>query len=110
MKTSNQYLALCVAGAVVPYSQFVPFLAEHGLDLRLMVQQLFANRISAFFGIDVIMSAVALVVFLRVEWRRAGLKHRWAPIAALLLVGVSLALPLALYLRQLHLESDKQVR
>ena len=29
------YMTLCVLGIVLPYSQLVPFLREHGLDLRL---------------------------------------------------------------------------
>jgi hypothetical protein len=48
------YLALAVAGTLLPYSQFVPFVREHGLDVQLFFAQLFANRISAFFALDVI--------------------------------------------------------
>jgi hypothetical protein len=70
MKPKTIYLALCFFGAVLPYWQFVPWVAEHGLNLRLMLGELFANRISAFFGLDVIVSAVVLLVFVRVESRR----------------------------------------
>jgi hypothetical protein len=34
------------------------------------VRELFANRISAFFGMDVLVSAVVLIVFMRIESRR----------------------------------------
>ncbi len=50
MKARSIYLVLCVAGAVIPYLQFVPWVAENGLHVRLMIQELFANRISAFFA------------------------------------------------------------
>ena len=100
MTPTRVYLALCVAGTALPYSQLLPFLAEHGLDLRLIVEQLFANRIGGFFGLDVIVSSVALWAFVAFEGRRAAVKHRWAPIAASLTVGVSLGLPLFLYLRE----------
>jgi len=43
------YLVLCILGAVLPYSQFVPWLAEHGVNGRQFVQQLFATRVSTFF-------------------------------------------------------------
>jgi hypothetical protein len=43
------YLTLCILGFVLPYSQFVPFLAEYGLDFKLFFEQLFTNRISSFF-------------------------------------------------------------
>ena len=99
------YLTLCVVGTLLPYSQFVPFLREHGLDTRLFVEQLFATRISAFFALDVIVSSVVLWSFVFVEGPRRGVKRLWMPIAASLLVGVSLALPLFLYMRESHAEN-----
>jgi len=100
MKPRSLYLALCVMGTVLPYSQFLPFLREHGLDLRLFFEQLFANRISGSFALDVIVSSAVLWVLVVVEGRRAGMRHLWAPIAANLAVGVSLGLPLFLYMRE----------
>lgn len=104
MRPRQVYLSLCVLGVVLPYSQFLPFLQEHGLDLRLIGEQLFANRISSFFGLDVIVSSVVVWVFVRVEGRRSGTRRLWLPLVALLTVGVSLALPLFLYLREAHQE------
>ena len=104
MKPKNLYLALCVIGAVVPYSQFMPFLLHNGFDLRLFVEQLFANRISSFFGLDVLVSSVVLWIFVRIEGRRAALPRLWAPLVAILTVGVSLGLPLFLYMREARRE------
>jgi len=39
-----------------------------------------------------------------VEGRRLAMSRLWGPIAANLLVGVSLGLPLFLYMREIHLE------
>jgi uncharacterized protein DUF2834 len=94
------YGGLCVLGTVLPYWQLLPFLREHGLDLRLMIAQLFAAPVSAFFGADVMVSSVVLWVFVAIDGRRAGVKHLWAPVVANLSVGVSLGLPLFLYLRE----------
>jgi hypothetical protein len=69
-----------------------------------MIHELFANRISAFFGMDVVVSAVALIVFMRIESARVGIGKRWIQILAVLVVGVSLGLPLFLYMRELQLE------
>ena len=104
MKPKHLYLGLCAAGVVLPYSQFIPFLREHGLDLKLLVEQLFATRIGGFFGLDVIVSSVVLWVLVRVEGRRAEMKHLWLPVAASLVVGVSMGLPLFLYMRERELE------
>jgi hypothetical protein len=102
----NVYLGLCVLGVVLPYWQFLPWAAQNGLNLSLFVQQLFANRIGAFFGMDVLVSAVALLVFVRFENSRTRIPGRWLPLIAVLTVGVSLALPLFLYLRERALEQS----
>ena len=100
MNRKNVYLFLCVLGAAIPYSQFIPWVMENGLTLGLLVRQVFANRISAFFGLDVLVSSIVLLVFMRIEGRRLRLPFRWLPIVGLCAVGVSLAFPLFLYLRE----------
>jgi hypothetical protein len=104
MKPKTVYLVLCIVGFAAPYAAFLPWLAEHGPNGRLFVQQLFANRISAFFALDVVVSAVVLLLFARVESSRLRLRSRWIILLATLLVGVSLGLPLFLYLRERQLE------
>lgn len=105
MKPKTLYLVLCFLGAVLPYSLFVPFLLEHGLDVRLIAEQMFSNRISGSFALDVIVSSIVFWVFLVVEGRRAGVKSLWAPIAANVVVGLSLGFPLFLYMRERRLEA-----
>jgi hypothetical protein len=100
MKPKTLYLILCFVGTIVPYLFLVPFLREHGLDFHLFFEQLFANSISGFFGVDVIVSSVCLWVLIWFEGRRLRVKHLWAPIVANLMVGVCLGLPLFLYLRE----------
>ena len=110
MKPKSLYLLFCIVGTVLPYSQLLPFVRAHGLDLRLICEQLFANRISAFFGLDVVVSALVLFVFVVAEGRRLGMRILWLPVATTLVVGVSLGLPLFLYLRQLKLEASDSTR
>ena len=104
MNRKHVYLLFCVLGVVLPYSQFLPWLMENGLHFKLVVQQLFANRISGFFGLDVLVSSVVLVAFIRREGTRLGVRQLWLPILGLLTVGVSCALPLFLYLRERALD------
>lgn len=72
--------------------------------MSIFISDLFANRISAFLAMDVVVSAVVLLIFIKAEGRRAGLALLWSPIVGTLLVGVSFDLPLFLYLRQLQLD------
>jgi hypothetical protein len=106
MNRKNTYLLFCVLGVVLPYSQFIPWVLENGLQLRVFFQQLFANRIGGFFGMDVLVSAVVLIFFMRREGRRLGVRPTWLPILGVLTVGVSLGLPLFLYLRERALEGS----
>lgn len=98
------YLVLCILGTALPYSQFVPFLLEKGLNINAFFGQLFANQISGFFGMDVIVSAVVFLFFVFSEGSRLKMKNLWIYIATNLLVGVSLGLPLFLLMRQPKLE------
>src|SRR5580692_2130643 len=107
MKPKTIYLVLCFVGALLPYWQFVPWVFAHGMNLPLFVRELFVNRISAFFGMDILVSALVLVVFMRVESARLNIGRRWLPVLAVLTVGVSLGLPMFLYLRELSMERVK---
>ncbi|MFL6282909.1 MAG: DUF2834 domain-containing protein [Pyrinomonadaceae bacterium] len=98
MKLKTVYLVLCVLGAVLPLWQLSPWLAANGLDVPLLFRQLFADRVGAFFGVDVIVSAFVLAVFVVGEGSRVRL--RWLAVVATLAVGVSLGLPLFLYMRE----------
>jgi Terpene cyclase DEP1 len=104
MKPKTLYVTLCFVGTLLPYWQFVPWVVQHGMNLPLFVRELFVNRISAFFGMDVLVSAVVLIVFMRIEGARLNIRRRWLPVLAVLTVGVSLGFPMFLYMRELRLE------
>lgn len=100
MNRQNLYLLLAMVGIAIPYWQFVPWVAENGVPLGLLIRLLFANKISAFFGMDVLVSSAVLIVFMRIECKRLAISHRWVAVLGLCLVGVSLGFPLFLYLRE----------
>jgi len=102
MKLKTVYLVLCVLGAALPLWQIAPWLAANGLDVSLLFGQLFADRVGAFFGMDVIVSAVVLAVFVLAEGKRV--RRCWLALVATAAVGVSLGLPLFLYMRERELE------
>lgn len=99
------YLLAAVLGAVLPLSQFIPFLKSHGPDLRLFFTLLFGNSVSGFFAMDVIVSSVVLWIFVFSEGRRLGMRRLWLYVVCNLAVGVSLALPLFLLFRERALDS-----
>lgn len=100
------YPLLCLLGFVLPYSQFLPFLLEHGFNLRLFFELLFTNPASSGFSMDILVSSFALWVFVFWEGSRLKMNHLWIYIVSNLLVGVSLGLPLFLLMRQRRLEQQ----
>jgi hypothetical protein len=94
------YLILAIIGAVLPLSHLIPFLTAHGFDMPLFFKQLFQNNVSAFFGMDVIVSSLVLWLFVFREGRRRGMRNLWVYVICNLVVGVSLALPLFLFFRE----------
>ena len=104
MKARYVYLVCCVLGLILPYSQFVPWLLEHGLNISLFFRELLANRISTFFAMDVIISAIVLIWFIQSEGKRLRVRPLWLPTLGTLFVGVSFGFPLFLFLRQVALD------
>ena len=102
------YLALFILGTIVPLAAFIPWVMDHGLDISRMVDELFVNRISAFFGLDVIVSTMVLWIFVNWEGRRAGVPQ-WPAVIASLLIGVSSALPLFLFLRESRIQPSTRL-
>jgi hypothetical protein len=101
------YALLCVLGLILPYYFFISFVVANGLNIPLFLSQLFANPISAFFGMDVVISSLVLWALIYQETRQRRLPLWWLCIVANLAVGVSLGLPLFLWLREIEIEKEK---
>jgi hypothetical protein len=104
------YLFLALVGLVLPYYFFLSFVADSGLDLAAFVKQLFGTKISTFFAVDLLISSVVFLVYVRDEARRFGMCRWWPYIAATLLVGLSFAFPLFLYVRERSMETSRANR
>jgi hypothetical protein len=96
------YLGLCLLGAALPLSQFIPWLAVNGINVPFLLQQAMATPISAFAWADVLVSGIVVLVFIAVEGRRLAMRGLWIP-AVCMLVGPSLALPAFLLMRERYL-------
>ncbi len=92
-------IVCCVAGIVVPYWFAVPFFLSHGANFRLIVEEVFATRMSSFFAADLILASVIFLVWSRRDARDKNVNGWWLVLVSNLLVGLSLALPLYLLKR-----------
>ena len=96
----NLYLLLAILGTLLPLSQFYGFLQYYGIDFNSFFEQLFVNKVSSFFALDVIISAVVTIVFISKENSRQPVKYYWISLIGLFFAGVSSGLPIFLYLRE----------
>ena len=101
------YIILSIFGFVLPYSQFIPFVANNGLDFPLFESQLFANQISSTFALDLFVSSVVFWLFLFKEGRRLQMKLLWLYVVLNLTIGLSFALPLFLGMRSQNINRTK---
>lgn len=100
MNAKTFYLAMAVVGTVVPWLFFGSFFALNGLDIPLFLKSLFANGAAGGFSADVL---ITIVIFWVWSWRDAARRkvaRWWLVLPASFCVGLSLALPLYLYLRE----------
>ena len=104
------YLFLCLVGTILPYTQFLPFFRDFGIDFPLFFQQSFANYIARGLSFDILISSIVFWVFLFKEGTRLKMKYLWVYVVCNLSVGLSLGLPLFLYVRELKLEDKSQTR
>jgi Terpene cyclase DEP1 len=91
-------IVLLAVGTVVPLAVIVPWLLEHGLDVETFIGELFATPVSAFFAVDVIVSAFVVAV-LALSDRTLSAGRRAAVLVATFTIGVSCGLPLWALLR-----------
>ena len=105
MSRKNIFLALALIGLLIPYYFFFKFLGEHGFNITLLIRQLFANNISTFLAVDLVISIIVFWIYMMAEAHKLEMKNWWLYILASLTVGLSFALPLFLYFRERKLEN-----
>ena len=95
----NFYLVFAVLGTVIPWFFFAQFFASEGVNIPLFVASLFSNGAAGGFSADVLISIVVFFVWSYADAKNNQIKNWWWVIPAGCTVGLSLALPLYLYLR-----------
>ena len=100
------YLALAIAGAILPWLANLAFIRDYGssFDLGLFVQLANANPAASSLSRDLAIGATAVVIWMVQESRR--LQMRGLPWVLLSCVTLAFAFgaPLFLYLRERRLE------
>ncbi|WP_020590868.1 DUF2834 domain-containing protein [Kiloniella laminariae] len=96
----NFYLISAIVGTIVPWIFFGSFYNTSGFDVIKFVTQLFANDAASGFSADVLISLTVFWVWSFFDSKAHDVSKWWTVILAGFCVGLSLALPLYLFLRE----------
>ena len=99
------YLALAVAGAVLPWMANLDYMRDYGssFDLGLFVRLANANPASRSLSSDLLVGASAVTVWMVVESRRLQMRHLWLVLLSSVTIAFAFAAPLFLFLRERRL-------
>jgi hypothetical protein len=105
------YLALAIAGGVLPWLANIDYMRAYGssFDLALFVQLANANPAAQSLSRDLLVGASAVTIWMVVESRRLRMRHLWLVLLSSVTVAFAFAAPLFLCLRERRLlELDRQ--
>jgi hypothetical protein len=99
MNYKTLYLILAVLGAAIPCIFFAGFIQENGFDLMAFLEAAYANGAAGGLTSDLLISSFAFWAVMIEMWRSDKGPAPWGFIVVNLLIGLSFALPLYLFVR-----------
>ncbi|MGI9019373.1 MAG: DUF2834 domain-containing protein [Solirubrobacterales bacterium] len=101
------YALIALGALVATWSQNIRFLAEEDNGgLGGFIDGMYENAAAASISNDLLLVAMAALVFMAVESRRLGIRHLWVYLLGSLLIAVSVMFPLFLVARELELRDQ----
>ena len=100
------YLALAIAGAILPWLANLEFIRQSGapFDLALFIAQANANPAAQSLSRDLLIGATAFTIWMVVEARRLQIKFFWIALLASFGLAFACGAPLFLFLRERRLQ------
>ena len=99
------YLALAVAGAVLPWLANLEFMHTYGasFDVGEFVKLANANPAAQSLSRDLLVGASAVTIWIVVESRRLQMRHLWLVLLSSVTIAFAFAAPFFLFLRERRL-------
>ena len=99
------YLALAVAGGILPWLANFDYMRQYGssFDLKLFVELANANPAAQSLSRDLLVGATAVTVWIVVESRRLQMRHLWVVLLSSVTIAFAFAAPFFLFLRERRL-------
>lgn len=99
------YLALAIAGGVLPWMANIAFMQEYGsaFDLKVFINLANANPAAQSLSRDLLVGAAAVSTWMIVESKRLGMRHLWLVLLSSVTIAFAFAAPFFLFLRERRL-------
>ncbi len=99
------YLALAVAGGVLPWMANLDFIRDYGssFDLGQFIALANANPAAQSLSRDLMVGASAVTIWMVVESKRLQMKHLWLVLLSAVTIAFAFAAPFFLFLRERRL-------
>nr|WP_254896290.1 DUF2834 domain-containing protein [Synechococcus sp. HK05] len=99
------YLALAVAGGVLPWMANLDYMRDYGssFDLELFIALANANPAAQSLSRDLLVGASAITIWIIVESRRLQMRHLWLVLLSSVTIAFAFAAPFFLFLRERRL-------
>ena len=99
------YLALAVAGGILPWLANFDYMRQYGssFDLKLFVELANDNPAAQSLSRDLLVGATAMTVWIVVESRRLEMRHLWVVLLSSVTIAFAFAAPFFLFLRERRL-------
>ena len=102
MNIKKLYVILAVVGAIVPYTFFIHFITQNGIDPIAFCEGAFANSIATALTADLLIASLVFCIATIELWRRDLGPAPWAFIIMNLVIGLAFALALYLCIRHMR--------
>ena len=101
MLTRERFLLLVtILGFVVPNVMIALFLADHGLDVGLFLDDVTQTLPAAQFTVDLGICCLAFLTWASWDGPRTGVENWWWTLPATAFIGLCFAIPLYLLMRE----------
>lgn len=99
------YLALALAGGILPWLANIDFMRAYGssFDLKVFVDLANANPAAQSLSRDLLIGASAVTIWMVVESRRLKMRHLWLVLLSSVTIAFAFAAPFFLFLRERRL-------
>lgn len=100
------YFVAMILGTILPWIPFWTFLIDASFSPLSVIQALYVNGASSGLSNDFFISCVVFGVFVLIDARRLNLKYWWFVIPSAPLIGLSMAFPAYLLIREHQLPNS----